>query len=103
MQALSCLSPYFHFGQLSTQRAALEVSKMRGSAKEDAETFIEEAVVRRELSDNFCFHEPLYDSLSCASAWAQDTLNAHAKDKRPHVYTLCAPEPCAVRAVHAAW
>eukprot|EP00892_Ulva_mutabilis_P009234 jgi/Ulvmu1/6683/UM030_0014.1 len=87
-KALSCLSPYFHFGQLSTQRAALEASKHRGKAKEDVEAFIEESVVRRELSDNFCFYETKYDSLECAAAWAQDTLQAHAKDKRPHVYTL---------------
>lgn len=87
-KAVSCLSPYFHFGQLSTQRAALVVSAKRGKAKEAVEAFIEEAVVRRELSDNFCFYEPAYDSLECASGWAQETLRAHASDKRPHVYTL---------------
>uniref|UniRef100_K7F2M8 Deoxyribodipyrimidine photo-lyase n=1 Tax=Pelodiscus sinensis TaxID=13735 RepID=K7F2M8_PELSI len=47
--ALSNLSPWFHFGQVSVQRAILEVRKHRGQCKESVEGFVEEAVVRREL------------------------------------------------------
>ena len=86
--ALSGLSPYFHFGHLSPQRAALEASKQRGSFKDSVDGFLEEMVVRRELSDNYCFYVPNYDSLDAAYDWAKDTLNAHRNDKREHLYTL---------------
>jgi len=88
--ALSGLSPYIHFGQLSAQRCALQV---RQTAKEDkgkdkgSESYIEEAVVRRELSDNFCFYNANYDKIEGASGWAQITLQEHEKDKREHLYT----------------
>ena len=50
----SNLSPYIHFGQVSVQRLVLllKASKKHPSS---ADSFIEEAVVRRELADNFCF------------------------------------------------
>jgi len=54
------------------------------------EGFLEELVVRRELSDNFCNYEPNYDNLRACSAWAIDSLNAHRNDKREFLYTLCA-------------
>lgn len=92
-QALSGLSPYFHFGQLSAQRAALEAKKHRKAAAESVDSFLEEAVVRRELSDNFCFYEDDYDRISCASGWARETLQKHASDEREHVYSLYGPGP----------
>ncbi|XP_063162331.1 deoxyribodipyrimidine photo-lyase-like [Candoia aspera] len=86
--ALSNLSPWFHFGQVAVQRAILEVGKHRTGYKESVEGFIEEAVVRRELADNFCFYNPSYDKIEGAYDWAKTTLKIHAKDKRPHLYTL---------------
>jgi len=86
--ALSGLSPYFHFGHLSPQRAALEASKHRTAHKESVDSFLEEMVVRRELSDNYCFYVPNYDSLAAAYDWAKETLNVHRNDKREHLYTL---------------
>uniref|UniRef100_A0A8B9VLW4 Deoxyribodipyrimidine photo-lyase n=1 Tax=Anas zonorhyncha TaxID=75864 RepID=A0A8B9VLW4_9AVES len=86
--ALSNLSPWFHFGQVSTQRAILEVQKHRRAHKESVEAFVEEAVVRRELADNFCYYNENYDSLQGAYDWAQTTLRLHAKDKRPFLYEL---------------
>jgi len=50
--------------------------------------FIEELVVRRELSDNFCHYNEKYDSLEGCAQWAQDSLKLHASDKRAHVYSL---------------
>lgn len=50
-------------GQVSTQRAILEVQKHRRAHKESVEAFVEEAVVRRELADNFCYYNENYDSL----------------------------------------
>ena len=39
---------------------------------------MEEAVVRRELSDNFCLYNKNYDSLKGAKGWAQESLEKHA-------------------------
>ncbi|XP_043926648.1 deoxyribodipyrimidine photo-lyase-like [Protopterus annectens] len=85
--ALSNLSPWFHFGQVAVQRAILEIRKHR-KFRESVDGFIEEAVVRRELADNFCFFNKKYDSLEGAYEWAKTTLKIHATDKRSHVYTL---------------
>ncbi|XP_056421480.1 deoxyribodipyrimidine photo-lyase-like [Hyla sarda] len=87
-QALSNLSPWFHFGQLSVQRAILEVQKYRSKYKESVDSFVEEAVVRRELADNFCYYNKNYDKVEGAYDWAKNTLKDHAKDKRTHLYTL---------------
>lgn len=57
--AVSDLSPYFHFGQLAPQRAAWVVKKSKKHA-DGIKAFVEEAVVRRELSDNFCFYNTRY-------------------------------------------
>ncbi|KAM4693798.1 deoxyribodipyrimidine photo-lyase-like isoform 2-T2 [Discoglossus pictus] len=86
--ALSNLSPWFHFGQLSVQRAILEVQKYRSKFKESVDSFVEEAVVRRELADNFCFYNKNYDKVEGAYDWAKNTLKDHAKDKRTHLYSL---------------
>lgn len=50
-------------GQVSTQRAILEVQKHRGKYKESVDAFVEEAVVRRELAENFCYYNENYDSV----------------------------------------
>ncbi|KAM4771870.1 deoxyribodipyrimidine photo-lyase-like isoform 2-T2 [Rhinophrynus dorsalis] len=86
--ALSNLSPWFHFGQLSVQRAILEVQKYRSKFKDSVDSFVEEAVVRRELADNFCYYNKNYDKVEGAYDWAKNTLKDHAKDKRTHLYTL---------------
>lgn len=44
--------------------------------------YIEEAVVRSELADNFCYYNDKYDSWEGAEPWALKTLKQHAKDKR---------------------
>jgi deoxyribodipyrimidine photo-lyase len=59
------------------QRAILTVSKYKTSYSESVAAFIEEAVVRRELADNFCFYNPKYDSIEGTNAWAKTTLNDH--------------------------
>ena len=77
--ALSNLSPYLHFGHISAQHIALQTTHL--------ESFFEELVVRRELADNFCHHNPHYDSLACAPNWAQQTLADHQQDPREYLYT----------------
>ncbi len=85
--AQSNLSPYLHFGQISAQRIALEVKKAK-APKNCRDAFLEELIVRRELSDNFCFYNPSYDQFEGFPAWAQKTLNEHRNDRREFVYSL---------------
>lgn len=85
---LSNISPWLHFGQVSAQRCILEVSRYKEKWKESAESFIEEALVRRELADNFCYYNTNYDNFEGGTSWAQKTLNDHRKDPRHPVYTL---------------
>lgn len=83
----SNLSPYFHFGQLSAQRVAMEIiTHFRGNA--DTESFLEEMIIRRELSDNFCFYNPDYDKFSGFHPWARNSLYLHRKDEREYLYTI---------------
>ncbi|XP_055627562.1 deoxyribodipyrimidine photo-lyase [Toxorhynchites rutilus septentrionalis] len=85
--ALSNLSPWFHFGQISVQRCVLAVKQYGKGFSEGVAAFCEEAIVRRELADNFCYYNKNYDSLKGAYDWAQKTLNDHRKDKRIYVYS----------------
>ena len=86
MDGQSDLSPYLHFGQLSAQRIALEV--MKADATEDVKhAFLEELIVRRELSDNFCFYNPDYDHFEGFPDWAKKTLDNHRKDPRGYIYS----------------
>ncbi|OLN27789.1 Deoxyribodipyrimidine photolyase, type II [Desulfovibrio sp. DV] len=90
--AVSGLSPYFHFGQLSPQRAALDILAAKDRAPADADAYLEELIIRRELSDNYCHYTPDYDQFSALPDWAQKTLAAHAGDARPYVYEPAAFE-----------
>jgi len=83
----SNLSPYLHFGQISAQRIALEVEKFKGNP-ESQKVLLEELIVRRELSDNFCYNNKNYDSFDGFHDWAKTSLNEHQKDEREFVYTL---------------
>ncbi|KAL4220007.1 hypothetical protein ACF0H5_020419 [Mactra antiquata] len=85
--SLSNLSPWIHFGQISVQRCVLTVKQYRSKYKESVDAYIEEAVIRRELSDNFCYYNKNYDNIEGAYDWAKTTLKIHADDKRTYVYT----------------
>lgn len=102
----SGLSPYLHFGQISSLRVALETlyivnerpllfdrPKMaqNGITPNDFEgmnALFEEMIVRKELSDNFCLHARSYTSLDGANEWAKKTLEEHVHDTREFIYTL---------------
>lgn len=83
----SHLSPYLHFGYISAQRVALEVTKSTINQEHQAD-FIEELIVRRELSDNFCFYNTAYDTSEGFPPWARTTLSEHARDEREYLYSL---------------
>jgi len=122
VKALSNLSPWFHFGQLSVQRSVLHVKRSAGtyeakvvaehpvdpqdensedeedkeeeptlkqpkSPAEAVKAFVEESVVRSELSDNYCYYNEKHGKIEGASDWAIKTLNDHKKDKREWLYT----------------
>ena len=74
-------------GQISMQRAVLYVKQHGKKYPESVSAFVEEAVIRRELSDNFCYFNKKYDSVKGATDWAQKTLDEHRKDKREHLYS----------------
>jgi deoxyribodipyrimidine photo-lyase len=84
-EGTSDLSPYLHFGHISSQRVVLEASKIKNVANLK-NSFYDEIIVRKELSDNFCFYEPKYDSFEGFHSWAQETLNTHRNDTREYIY-----------------
>lgn len=61
---------------------------MKFPPSESRESFLEELIVRRELSMNFCYYNELYDKYEGLPDWAKNTLTEHAKDKRDYLYTL---------------
>lgn len=101
----SGLSPYLHFGQISSLRVALETimytdrrpllfEEVRLASAGDTPSIydgmnalFEEMIVRKELSDNFCFYQKNYKSLQAGPIWAQQSLDLHRSDHREFVYT----------------
>jgi len=89
---LSHMSPYLHFGQISPLEIALrirgaeEIGPAKGNGEHPKDAYLEELIVRRELSMNFCAYNPEYDALTCLPDWARKTLEAHAGDRREYVY-----------------
>jgi deoxyribodipyrimidine photo-lyase len=80
--ALSCMSMYLHFGQVSPLEIALAVKGRKG-----ANAYLEELIVRRELAMNFVRYNPDYDSYACLQTWAKKTLEEHRGDFREYVYS----------------
>lgn len=85
--AQSNLSPYLHYGMIAPQRVALTI-KHAGASIKDREAFLDELIVRRELSDNFCFYNSNYDSEEGFPEWAKKSLQEHAWDKREYLYSM---------------
>jgi deoxyribodipyrimidine photo-lyase len=81
---LSHMSPYLHFGQISPLYIALKVSKTDSPGKW---AYLEELIVRRELSMNFIFYNETYDSFKGIPEWAKKTFKTHQRDKRPYLYS----------------
>ena len=83
---VSHVSKYLHFGQISPIWLALTARRAR-TKKDNIESFVEELIVRRELSMNFVLYTPDYDSYSNLPDWAKKTLEEHTHDEREHTYT----------------
>ncbi|WP_102126068.1 deoxyribodipyrimidine photo-lyase [Deinococcus planocerae] len=82
----SRLSAYLHYGHLSPLTAAL-AAREHSDGGPGLDTFLEEMIVRRELSFNYCEFNPAYDRYEGLPAWARKTLEERAGDPRPHLYT----------------
>ncbi|MEO8574670.1 MAG: deoxyribodipyrimidine photo-lyase [Pyrinomonadaceae bacterium] len=83
----SRLSSYLHFGFLSALEIALAVNDA-DAPRSAKDAYLEELIVRRELSFNFTNHNRNYDSLLSLPAWAQKTMREHVDDERQFNYSL---------------
>lgn len=82
--ATSYLSAYLHFGMLAPTEM---IRRVKATDHPHAALFIEEALVRRELAENYCHYCKNYDNLNGAWLWARKTLDQHRMDPRPYLYT----------------
>ena len=53
-----------------------------------AEEFLEELIVRRELAFNFARFADEVESLNILPDWCKRTMEKHANDPRPYLYTF---------------
>jgi len=102
----SGLSPYLHFGHISThdvfqalmtrERWTTRSVSPKASGQRDgwwgaspaAEAFLDELVTWRELGYTMCHLQPDFDQYESLPAWARATLDMHAADRRAHLYSL---------------
>jgi deoxyribodipyrimidine photo-lyase len=102
----SGLSPYLHFGQISAHQVFHELVDAEGwsparlsestsgkregwwGASAATEAFLDQLITWRELGFQFCAKRPDYDRFDSLPDWARRSLEEHAQDRRPHVYTL---------------
>jgi deoxyribodipyrimidine photo-lyase len=83
----SRLSSYLHFGFLSPLEIAFAVREA-AAPKAAKEAYLEELIVRRELSYNLTRHNPKYDSIEALPDWVQKTMREHIDDERPEIFSL---------------
>ena len=104
--AASGISPWLHFGHVSSHQIFSELTKNEGwdpdrlspkgtgsregwwGMSANAEAFIDELVTWRELGFNMCAHQPGCDRYESLPSWARKTLEDHERDPRPHHYSL---------------
>jgi deoxyribodipyrimidine photo-lyase len=82
---VSHMSKYLHFGHISPIWLALTARRAK-TEQDNIESFVEELVVRHELSMNFVFYTPGYDAYSNLPDWAKKTLEEHKNDEREYTY-----------------
>jgi deoxyribodipyrimidine photo-lyase len=85
--ATSELSPYLHYGHISSLEVALAVGEQAREHKLIVDEFLEELIVRRELAFNFKRYADRHDTLEALPDWAQKTIATHRNDSRDPVYT----------------
>lgn len=85
--ATSELSPWLHFGHISSLEVALTAQDYAREHKLNADAFLEELIVRRELAFNFARFTENLETLGSLPDWCRKTMAAHAGDPRPSVYS----------------
>lgn len=80
----SNLSPYLHFCQISPLKIAIEAIK----TGIDSSKFLDELIVRRELSFNFVTYNLNYNNYFCLPEWSRKTLEENRIHSREYVYPL---------------
>ncbi len=90
--ATSQMSPYLHFGHISSLQIALRVREYAAEHRLVAEEFLEELIVRRELAFNFARFATNFESFDNVPDWAKKTMAAHAADVRDPIYTAAQME-----------
>jgi deoxyribodipyrimidine photo-lyase len=106
VECTSGLSPYLHFGHLSSHEICRNVldredwtidllGEGRSGSREgwwglskSTEAFLDQVVTWRELGYNMCRQRDDYDRFESLPAWAIRTLEDHAQDAREHVYSV---------------
>ena len=104
-QATTGLSPYLHFGHLSSHELVSEIleheawtpariGKPNGKShgfwnlRETSEALLDQVLCWRELGFNMCFRCPeSYDRYESLPPWALRTLDEHRRDQRPAIYS----------------
>ncbi len=85
--ATSHLSPYLHFGQISSLEVALATREYAAKHKLIAGEFLEELIVRRELAFNYASHVEQPDRLENLPDWCRQNMRKHEGDPRDPLYT----------------
>jgi deoxyribodipyrimidine photo-lyase len=85
--ATSHMSPYLHFGQISSLEIALASKEYAERHKLTASEYLEELIVRRELAFNYVRHVENPQSLSNLPDWCQHNMKKHARDRRNPTYS----------------
>jgi len=83
--AVSRLSPYLHFGNLSIHEILLAAQEAGPSDQYAA--FLDEALTWREISHNFCYFNPRHRTPEGMPGWAREQLAEHEADPRPELYS----------------
>lgn len=117
------LSPYLHFGQISSLQIALAAGAEQfvaglaeGRMKQQPgsvgirttdetiasarDALLEELLVRRGLAFNYTWYTPRYSSYEAVPGWARTTLSDHASDSRQWTYSLQQLEDAATHDEH---
>ena len=105
LEVTSSLSPYLHFGHISPHRLFREIAAregwtpdavdpgVRGSREgfwgmsTAAESFLDQLVTWRELGANLTSRVEDHEDYDSLPEWARKTLEDHAQDERPHLYS----------------
>ena len=85
--ATSNLSSHLHFGHISSLEIALAVQEYAEQHSLMAGEFLEQLTVRRELAFNFARFSASPESFASLPDWARRTMEKHAGDPRPFLYS----------------